>query len=122
MAGQGLRLHLDYSGSHARRKTTSSSGSLDYAQKDAWAAAYSTVAAGAALVAGLGVLAYLRRSGNWFFQGKNGKRKKQKKKAYGSNMPEAEELIYVSFKAKIQIGSRIWTCLKTRSCAQNPFL
>lgn len=61
---KGLRLHLDYSGSHARRKTTSSSGSLDYAQKDAWAAAYSTVAAGAALVAGLGVLAYLRRSGN----------------------------------------------------------
>lgn len=57
---QGLRLHLDYSGSRGRRKA-SAAGKLEYAQADAWEAAYSTVAAGAALVAGLGVLAYLRR-------------------------------------------------------------
>ncbi|KAK8447699.1 hypothetical protein SEVIR_8G131350v4 [Setaria viridis] len=31
--------------------------------RDAWAAAYSGVAAGAALVTGIGVMAYLRRSG-----------------------------------------------------------
>lgn len=54
---QGLKLHLDYSGTMG--------GSLDYAHPEsAWASAYSTVAAGAALVAGLGVLAFLRRSGN----------------------------------------------------------
>ncbi|KAK9108509.1 hypothetical protein Syun_024520 [Stephania yunnanensis] len=55
---KGLRLHLDYS----RPGDRHSGGSLDYAQRDAWAAAYSTVAAGAALIAGLGVLAYLKRS------------------------------------------------------------
>lgn len=60
---QGLKLHLDYSGA-PRRRRGSGSGSLDYAQPDAWASAYSTVAAGAALVAGLGVLAFLRRAGN----------------------------------------------------------
>ncbi|XP_057517244.1 CBS domain-containing protein CBSCBSPB1 [Amaranthus tricolor] len=59
---KGLKLHLDYSGSR-RRKHASGSASLDYAQADAWASAYSAVAASAALVAGLGVLAYLRRSG-----------------------------------------------------------
>lgn len=59
---QGLRLHLDYSGTGGRRKA-SSSGDLAYANSDAWASAYSAVAAGAALVAGLGVLAYLRRAG-----------------------------------------------------------
>ncbi|KAF5460072.1 hypothetical protein F2P56_019969 [Juglans regia] len=59
---KGLRLHLDYSGTRGRRRATSSGG-LDYANEDAWASAYSAVAAGAALVAGLGVLAYLRRSG-----------------------------------------------------------
>ncbi|KAF8390664.1 hypothetical protein HHK36_025191 [Tetracentron sinense] len=58
---KGLRLHLDYSGADGRR--VGGSGDLDYAQTDAWAAAYSTVAAGAALVAGLGVLAFLKRSG-----------------------------------------------------------
>lgn len=43
----------------------SGSGSLDYAHADsAWASAYSAAAAGAALVAGLGVLAYLKRAGN----------------------------------------------------------
>lgn len=38
------------------------SGAMDFSDRDAWASAYSTVAAGAALVAGLGVMAYLRRS------------------------------------------------------------
>lgn len=57
---KGLRLHLDYSGTtgHGRK----GGGSLEYAHKDAWATAYSSVAAGAALVAGLGLLTYLRRS------------------------------------------------------------
>ncbi|PON95763.1 CBS- PB1 domain contining protein [Trema orientale] len=60
---KGLRLHLDYSGMRENRRR-SGSGSLDYAHADsAWASAYSAVAAGAALVAGLGVLAYLKRSG-----------------------------------------------------------
>ena len=53
-------MHLDYSGSRPRR-LGSGSQSLDYADIDAWAAAYSGVAAGAAVVAGLGVLAYLKR-------------------------------------------------------------
>ncbi|GAV74262.1 PB1 domain-containing protein/CBS domain-containing protein [Cephalotus follicularis] len=60
---KGLRLHLDYSGIRDHRRG-SGSGTFDYAQADAWASAYSAVAAGAALVAGLGVLAYLRRAGN----------------------------------------------------------
>ncbi|GAB2269677.1 CBS domain-containing protein cbscbspb1 [Dionaea muscipula] len=62
---KGLRLHLDYSGSTrgGRRLRASASGNVEYAQSDAWAAAYSAVAAGAALVAGLGVLTYLKRSG-----------------------------------------------------------
>nr|XP_016475898.1 PREDICTED: CBS domain-containing protein CBSCBSPB5-like isoform X2 [Nicotiana tabacum] len=61
---QGLKLHLDYSGTTGHRRGSSPS-SLDYAHTEsAWASAYSTVAAGAALVAGLGVLAFLRRSGN----------------------------------------------------------
>ncbi|KAK6250273.1 hypothetical protein SCA6_004278 [Theobroma cacao] len=60
---KGLRLHLDYSGKQGRRRG-SSSGSLDYAHSDAWAAAYSAVAAGAAVAAGLGLLAYLRKAGN----------------------------------------------------------
>ncbi|PQQ17407.1 CBS domain-containing protein CBSCBSPB1-like [Prunus yedoensis var. nudiflora] len=61
---KGLRLHLDYSGTRGRRRG-SAGGSVDYAYADsAWSSAYSTVAAGAALVAGLGVLAYLKRSGN----------------------------------------------------------
>lgn len=60
-----MRLHLDYSRAPRPRKG-SSSKSMDYAQADAWASAYSTVAAGAALVAGLGVLAFLRRPGNWW--------------------------------------------------------
>ncbi|XP_020261085.1 CBS domain-containing protein CBSCBSPB1-like isoform X1 [Asparagus officinalis] len=59
---KGLRLHLEYPNSGSGRKKKSGSG-LDYAHKDTWASAYSSVAAGAALVAGLGVMAYLRRSG-----------------------------------------------------------
>ncbi|KAF6148446.1 hypothetical protein GIB67_038801 [Kingdonia uniflora] len=63
---QGLRLHLDYSGTGTRRLQSSGfsggSGSFDFVQRDAWATAYSSVAAGAALVAGLGILAYLKRS------------------------------------------------------------
>lgn len=58
---KGLRLHLDYSG--AGRRSTTSGVSLEYASADAWASAYRGVAAGAALVAGLGVLAYLKRAG-----------------------------------------------------------
>nr|GME08251.1 CBS domain-containing protein CBSCBSPB1-like [Ipomoea batatas] len=54
---KGLRLHLDY-------RRVSGSSSTDYAQADAWASAYKSVAAGAALVAGLGVFAFLRRSSN----------------------------------------------------------
>ncbi|KAL8042626.1 hypothetical protein ABFX02_09G065200 [Erythranthe guttata] len=60
---KGLKLHLDYSGTSSRRKG-SNSKNLEYAQADAWASAYSAVAAGAALVAGLSVLAFLKRSGN----------------------------------------------------------
>ncbi|AQK98577.1 CBS domain-containing protein CBSCBSPB1 [Zea mays] len=56
---KSLRLHLDY----ARRKRGDGSSDFEYAGKDAWASAYSAVAAGAALVAGLGVMAYLKRSG-----------------------------------------------------------
>lgn len=76
---QGLKLYLDYSGSSGvRRKSVvpsvgvggggggrSSGGStavMDLSSRDAWAAAYSGVAAGAALVTGLGVMAYLRRA------------------------------------------------------------
>ena len=36
---------------------------MEYVHTDAWAAAYSGVAAGAALVAGLGFMAYLKRAG-----------------------------------------------------------
>lgn len=59
---KSLRLHLDYSGV-GRRKRGGASADFEYAGKDAWASAYSTVAAGAALVAGLGVMAYLKRAG-----------------------------------------------------------
>ncbi|WOK96630.1 hypothetical protein Cni_G05337 [Canna indica] len=58
---KSLRLHLDYDGV-GRRKKGHGTGSLDYAQKDAWASAYSTAAAGAALIAGIGVMAYLKKS------------------------------------------------------------
>lgn len=58
---KGLKLHLDYTGTRGRKRGTGS-GNMDYAQSDAWASAYSTVAAGAALFAGLGMLAFLRRN------------------------------------------------------------
>lgn len=69
---KGLKLHLDYSGTVKDRisstpLTTSTSGVVEKkvsSEVDAWASAYSAAAAGAALVAGLGVLAFLRRSGN----------------------------------------------------------
>ncbi|KAI3825721.1 hypothetical protein L1987_07307 [Smallanthus sonchifolius] len=62
---KGLKLHLDYSGTfnHQKRSQSSARG-LEVGQANAWASAYSAVAAGAALVAGLGVLAFLRRSGD----------------------------------------------------------
>uniref|UniRef100_A0A0D9V9P2 CBS domain-containing protein n=1 Tax=Leersia perrieri TaxID=77586 RepID=A0A0D9V9P2_9ORYZ len=59
---KSLRLHLDYAGI-GRRKRGGGGSDFDYAGKDAWASAYSAVAAGAALVAGLGVMAYLKRAG-----------------------------------------------------------
>lgn len=55
-------MHLDYKGTGGRRRG-SGSESLDYAHQDAWASAYSAVAAGAAVVAGLGIMAYLKRAG-----------------------------------------------------------
>ncbi|KAL2465484.1 CBS domain-containing protein CBSCBSPB5 [Abeliophyllum distichum] len=58
---KGLRLHLDYSGA-PRRRGGSNSGSLDYAQPDAWASAYSAVAAGAALVAWFRCISLLETS------------------------------------------------------------
>ncbi|XP_068309026.1 CBS domain-containing protein CBSCBSPB1-like isoform X1 [Pyrus communis] len=62
---KGLRLHLDYSGTRSRQRRGSAAGNVDYAYADsAWASAYNAAAAGAALAVGLGVLAYLKRSGN----------------------------------------------------------
>ncbi|XP_030939244.1 CBS domain-containing protein CBSCBSPB5-like isoform X1 [Quercus lobata] len=60
---KGLRLHLDYSGKRGRGRAYGS-GAMDFAEThaDAWASAYSAVAAGAALVAGLGVMTYMKRS------------------------------------------------------------
>ncbi|KAF3785363.1 CBS domain-containing protein [Nymphaea thermarum] len=58
-----LRLHLDYCNSDGHSRTRQSSpGGLQVACKDSWGAAYGRVAAGAALVAGLVVLAYWRRT------------------------------------------------------------
>ncbi|CAD6257053.1 unnamed protein product [Miscanthus lutarioriparius] len=63
---KGLKLFLDYSGTTGRRKAVASSSgaaiAVGMSSRDAWAAAYSGVAAGAALVTGIGVMAYLRRS------------------------------------------------------------
>ncbi|XP_019419084.1 PREDICTED: CBS domain-containing protein CBSCBSPB5-like isoform X1 [Lupinus angustifolius] len=50
---KGLRLHLDYAGTN--------STSLEYANSESWASAYSAVAAGAAFVAGLGLLSYFKQ-------------------------------------------------------------
>lgn len=59
---KSLRLYLEYPDSKKVKKTKKGVSGLEYAHKDTWASAYSTVAAGAALVAGLGVMAYLKRS------------------------------------------------------------
>nr|XP_043607397.1 CBS domain-containing protein CBSCBSPB1-like isoform X2 [Erigeron canadensis] len=62
---KGLKLHLDYYGTSNRQiGSKPSSVGMEVAQADAWASAYSAAAAGAALVAGLGMLAILRRSSN----------------------------------------------------------
>ncbi|KAE9467588.1 hypothetical protein C3L33_00518, partial [Rhododendron williamsianum] len=61
---KGLKLHLDYSATRRRRGSRSGGVDYDYAESEAWASANSAVAAGAALVAALGVLVYLRRAGN----------------------------------------------------------
>lgn len=62
---QGLRLYLDFTGSNGHKKKY---GSIltddDFARSDAWVSAYSKVAAGAALVAGFGILAYLKKAGS----------------------------------------------------------
>ncbi|KAL5053098.1 hypothetical protein RYX36_033780 [Vicia faba] len=56
---KGLRLHLDYTG--ARGYGSESSLNLEYANSEAWASAFHTVAAGAAVIAALGLLAFFRR-------------------------------------------------------------
>lgn len=61
---QGLRLYLDFTGSGGHKKHGRISTDNDYAHNDAWASAYSKVAAGAALVAGFGILAYLKKAGS----------------------------------------------------------
>ncbi|KAF2598640.1 hypothetical protein F2Q68_00012529 [Brassica cretica] len=64
---KSLRLYLDDSkggkGARRRKRATVSGEAMEYVHTDAWAAAYSGVAAGAALVAGLGFMAYLKRAG-----------------------------------------------------------
>ncbi|KAH9318326.1 hypothetical protein KI387_020095, partial [Taxus chinensis] len=61
---KGLRLHLDYSNlddvKEKSKNQSRVSSDLEVAQKDRWGSAYATVAAGAALVAGVGVMAYLK--------------------------------------------------------------
>ncbi|XP_057767457.1 CBS domain-containing protein CBSCBSPB5-like isoform X2 [Salvia miltiorrhiza] len=59
---KGLRLHLDYSGTPRHRQRASDSGSMRYAQRDASSQSYGGLAAGAVLVAALGVYAVLRRT------------------------------------------------------------
>jgi len=63
---KGLRLHLDYSNldndKTEKENKSSISTDLQLARSDSWGSAYTTFAAGAALVAGLGVMAYLKRS------------------------------------------------------------
>nr|GMD35306.1 CBS domain-containing protein CBSCBSPB5-like [Ipomoea batatas] len=60
---KGLRLHLDYS-RMPHRRLGSGSSTVEYAQTDSWATAYSAVATGAAVMAALGILAFLRRNNN----------------------------------------------------------
>ncbi|KAL0380231.1 UNVERIFIED_CONTAM: CBS domain-containing protein CBSCBSPB1 [Sesamum angustifolium] len=61
---KGLRLHLEYLKAPSRLRRVSNSESMGHAQADASASAYGAVAAGAALVAGLSVYAFLKRTGN----------------------------------------------------------
>ncbi|KAG6413184.1 hypothetical protein SASPL_125890 [Salvia splendens] len=61
---KGLRLHLDYSGMLQHRQKVSDSRSMQYAQRDASSQSYGGLAAGAVLVAVLGVYAVLRRNRN----------------------------------------------------------
>ncbi|KAI7999302.1 CBS domain-containing protein CBSCBSPB5 [Camellia lanceoleosa] len=58
-----LKLHLDHSGTQGHGRGSQSVG-VEYAQSDLWASAYNALAPGAALIAGLSMLAYLRRNGN----------------------------------------------------------
>ncbi|XP_028118357.1 CBS domain-containing protein CBSCBSPB1-like [Camellia sinensis] len=58
-----LKLHLDHSGTQGHRRGSQSEG-VEYAQSDVWASAYSALVVGAALIAGLSMLSYLRRNGN----------------------------------------------------------
>ncbi|KAK8958416.1 CBS domain-containing protein CBSCBSPB1 [Platanthera guangdongensis] len=57
-----LRLHLDFSGSQGDGKGRKGSVALEHTSREAWQAAYKAVAAGAALVAGLTMIAYLKRT------------------------------------------------------------
>ncbi|KAE9610147.1 putative PB1 domain, CBS domain-containing protein [Lupinus albus] len=57
---KGLRLHLDYSGTHDRAKDYGS-GSLDYVDSEVRPLAYAVVVAGTAIIAGLGLLAFIKR-------------------------------------------------------------
>ncbi|KAL0397226.1 UNVERIFIED_CONTAM: CBS domain-containing protein CBSCBSPB1 [Sesamum calycinum] len=61
---KGLRLHLEYLKAPSHLRRVSNSESMGHAQADASASAYGAVAAGAALVAGLSVYAFLKRTGN----------------------------------------------------------
>ncbi|XP_010442213.1 PREDICTED: CBS domain-containing protein CBSCBSPB5-like [Camelina sativa] len=60
---KGLKLHLDHTEERGHMRGLSAVD-MDYDQSNSWAAAYKTVAAGAALAAGLGVLVYLKRHSN----------------------------------------------------------
>ncbi|CAN8302442.1 unnamed protein product [Cochlearia groenlandica] len=60
---KGLKLHLDYIEERGHMRGLSK-GDMDYDQSNSWSAAYKTVAAGAALAAGFGVLVYLKRHTN----------------------------------------------------------
>ena len=54
-------MHLDYSVIPGRRKGFSGTRNRAYARPEAWATGYSAVAAGAAIIVGLGLLAYMKR-------------------------------------------------------------
>ncbi|KAL8474571.1 hypothetical protein ACS0TY_031142 [Phlomoides rotata] len=61
---KGIRLHLDYSKGSPHRRKESNSRNLRYAEPETSSSTYNTVAAGAALLAALGVYALLRRARN----------------------------------------------------------